>query len=503
MKRLIAIGAVVAAVLVVLVIGTGARSDDGTYKVRAIFDNAGFLVAGEDVKASGVVIGTISSLDVTPQKKAAVVLEITDPAFKDFKQDARCAVRLQSLLGEKYVACEPTQPRNDGAPQSPPLRQIREGPGKGEYLLPIERTSSPVDLDMLNNVMRLPERQRFALILSELGTGLAGNGDELRAVIRRANPALDNFDRFIRILAEQNVTLANLARDSDIDLAPLARERESISNFIDKAGRTATATAEKGDALERNFALFPRFLQELGPTMARLEEFSDAATPVFQDLGEAAPAINQLFAQLGPFSEAALPTFRTLGDATEISRRALVAARPVIQDIDQLAKAAGPLARDFSLGLRSLRSEYGIENFMRTVLGFAGATNGYDSVSHYMRTWAYLNGSCLGYNTAVTPSCDQKFGSRQIIEDEDAADAEAATTSATNVPDDGAGTGQNVLRMPSVTLPAAQPEESVETEAPSADATTLDGEHQQGTAEPTEDPRAGVLGYLLGSEAVR
>ncbi len=113
MKRLIAIAAVIAAVLVVLVLGTGARSDD-TYKVRAIFDNAGFLVPGEDVKASGVVIGTISALEVTPQKKAAVVLEITDPAFKDFKQDATCAVRLQSLLGEKYVACEPTQPRNEG-----------------------------------------------------------------------------------------------------------------------------------------------------------------------------------------------------------------------------------------------------------------------------------------------------------------------------------------------------------------------------------------------------
>ncbi|MDO8209410.1 MlaD family protein [Conexibacter sp. CPCC 206217] len=501
MKRLLAIAGVVAAVLVVLVIGTGARSDDGSYKVRAIFDNAGFLVAGEDVKSAGVVIGRIDSLDVTPQKKAAVVLDITDPAFKDFKQDARCAVRLQSLLGEKYVACETTQPRNEGEAPSPSLRQIRDGPGKGEYLLPLERNSSPVDLDMLNNIMRLPERQRFALILNELGTGLAGNGDELRRVIRRANPALDNFDRFLRVLADENVTLANLARDSDIDLTPLARERESISNFIDKAGATATATAEKGDALERNFELFPQFLQELGPTMARLEQFSDAATPVFSDLGEAAPSINQLFAQLGPFSTAALPTFRTLGDAAEISRRALLAARPVIQDVDQLARASGPLARDFSLGLASLRDQYGIQNFMRTVLGFAGATNGYDSVSHYLRTFVQL-GLCLRYVVEPTSSCDVHFANRQFIEDEDAANAQTATapdaSTAQTPPPDGA------LRFPTVTLPAAQVDEppvtdDQATEAPTADAT----EEQQVPAEATEDPRAGVLGYLLGSEAVR
>jgi phospholipid/cholesterol/gamma-HCH transport system substrate-binding protein len=499
MKRLLVIGGLVVAVVVVLVVGTGARSDDGTYKVRAIFDNAGFLVSGEDVKVSGVVVGTIASLDVTPERKAVVVLEITDPAFKDFKQDARCAVRLQSLLGEKYVACEPTQPRNEGEPQSPPLRQIEDGPGKGEYLLPLDRTSSPVDLDMLNNVMQLPERQRFAVILNELGTGLAGNGEELRAVIRRANPALDEFDRFIRVLADENVTLARLARDSDIDLAPLARERQSISNFIDKAGRTATATAEKGDALERNFALFPRFLQQLGPTMARLEEFSNAATPVFEDFGAAAPAINQLFAQLGPFSEAALPTFRTLGDASEISRRALVAARPVIQDVDQLARATGPLARDFALGLRSLRSEYGIDNFMRTVLGFAGAMNGYDSVSHYLRTYLTLQIQCMRYLTERS-SCDAGFSNRQFIANEDAGLAQSATTPEASAVQTQAA--RSALRLPTVTLPSPQAEKPATAEQPASDDAAAGGE-QQAARGTSADPRAGVLGYLLGSEAVR
>ena len=39
------------------------------YRVRAIFDNAGFVITGEDVKIAGAKVGTIDSLDVTPDKQ--------------------------------------------------------------------------------------------------------------------------------------------------------------------------------------------------------------------------------------------------------------------------------------------------------------------------------------------------------------------------------------------------------------------------------------------------
>ena len=65
----------------------GARCDGGgAYKVRAIFDNAGFVIPGEDVKVAGVKVGTIDSLDVTKDKKAAVVLSIDRPGFQDFRR---------------------------------------------------------------------------------------------------------------------------------------------------------------------------------------------------------------------------------------------------------------------------------------------------------------------------------------------------------------------------------------------------------------------------------
>ena len=83
-----------------------------------------------------------------------------------------------------------------------------------------------MDLDLFNNILRRPYGERFALVLNEFGTGLAGRGGDLKAAIHRANPALRETDRVLAILARQNRVLADLARDSDVALAPLAREKE-------------------------------------------------------------------------------------------------------------------------------------------------------------------------------------------------------------------------------------------------------------------------------------
>ena len=82
-----------------------------------------------------------------------------------------------------------------------------------------------VDIDLIGNTMREPERERLSLILNELGTGLAGRGRDLNEVIRRANPALQETDKVLAILARQNTQLEQLAVNSDTVLAPLARDR--------------------------------------------------------------------------------------------------------------------------------------------------------------------------------------------------------------------------------------------------------------------------------------
>ena len=488
-KRMLAGGLLLVAALLVLVLGTGASGGGGsTYKVRAIFDTAGFLVPGEDVKIAGVKVGAIDSLDVTPDNKAAVVLNITDPAFQDFKQDASCSVRLQSLIGEKFVLCQPTQPRGANSPVPPPLRQIQHGPGKGQYLLPLANNSSPVDVDLLNDIMRLPQRHRLAIIINELGVGLAGNGQELSAALHRADPALAQLDRVLKILASQNKVLANLATESDAALTPTAAQAASISDFVDKAGVTAQATAAQGDALEQNFAKFPAFLEQLRPTAQALGAFAAAGTPVFRDLGAVAPSINQLIEQLGPFSQAALPTFKTLGDLADTGSKALPAAQPVIQDVATLGAATKPLASELSKGLTSLQNQHGIQRLLDIILFTAGSANGFDAVNHYLRSYLVVPASCLQYSTVQNPSvfdCVGTFNQNGGSGSASSASTAAATTA--SAPAAATGGAPQAVQMPKVALPSAS---STQAAGPTTSAA-------QGSAE------SGVLAYLLGGGSGR
>ena len=89
------------------------------------------MIPGEDVKIAGVKVGKVASLDVTDDFKAAVVLEITEPGYQDFRRDASCIVRPQNLIGERFVECKPTQPRSATADAPPKLDRDRRRPGQG------------------------------------------------------------------------------------------------------------------------------------------------------------------------------------------------------------------------------------------------------------------------------------------------------------------------------------------------------------------------------------
>jgi ABC-type transporter Mla subunit MlaD len=410
-KRLAAIVVVLACAAVVAVLGTGASSSDGTYRVRAIFDSAFSVIKGEDVKVAGVKVGKIETLQVTRDNKAAIVLDIDDPGFADFRADATCQIRPQSLIGEKFVECTPTQPRAPGEKVPPPLKTVPKGQdGAGQHLLPVRNTLHTVDLDLINNIMRLPFRERFAILLNEFGTGLAGNGRALNSAIRRADPALKETDKVLDLLASQNKVLANLARESDTVLAPLAARRQQVADFVVKAGDVAQATADQKSNLERSFARLPEFLRQLRPTMVRLGALSDQGAPLFEDLGAEAPNLARFAKDLGPFSQAGIPAIKSLGKAADIGTKAVPKTLPITKEVRGLAAAAKPLGDNLRATLESLRDTGGIERVMDYVFFQVAAINGFDTIGHYLRAGLIVN-TCSTYATTLNPACTSRFSS--------------------------------------------------------------------------------------------
>jgi ABC-type transporter Mla subunit MlaD len=500
-RLLIALAAV--GVLIALVVGVGAGDgDDGGYRVRAIFNNAAFAIPGEDVMVAGAKVGTVDKLEVTDDLRAALVLKIDEQGFQDFRQDAECRIRLQSVIGEKLVECLPTQPRQEGEAPPPALRKIPDGQdGAGQYLLPVEQTHTPVGEDLIRSVMRRPYRERFAIILNEFGAGLAGRGKDLRKAIRGADPALRELDRVLAILARQNRLLAEGAKSGDRVLAEWAKERKAVSNAIVKGNIAAQATAERRADLEKNFELFPKFIKELKPTMASLGAMADQMQPVANDLNAVGPEVSRILQALGPFSRNGIAALNTLGDTADVGQRALDIARPTIELLGDFTGDARSLSTNLAKLLTNLRDEEGIERLMTLIYNVTLSSNGYDELGHYLRTT--LLAGCNSLATVVNPACTGNFikgasgasASKRAPKPRTALDKILAGEDPEKVMRGYQRQQRLEKRHEAQPAPPAkdQPAAKDETKQPQEQAKP---EGQQDTS----DPDAAVLDYLLGAE---
>ena len=224
--------------------------------------------------------------------KAVVVMKITNAGFQDFRQDASCLIRPQSLPRREVrrLRCRPSPGRpapSTTAAGGPPGRPA----GRRPHFLPLENNGQEVDLDLVNNIMRQPYADRFRLILNDLGAGLAARGNTLDAIIKRADPALQQTDRVLAVLARRTISSLGSPRTPTPILTPLARERTHLAGFINNANTRRPATAERSADLESGLQKFPAVLHELRLTMTKLRGFSKQATPVFSEFRTGAPAI--------------------------------------------------------------------------------------------------------------------------------------------------------------------------------------------------------------------
>jgi phospholipid/cholesterol/gamma-HCH transport system substrate-binding protein len=419
MRRIALIAlAVLAAAAVIALPATGA--DDGPYEVRGYFDNGGFIAKDEEIRIAGARVGTVKSIDVSREDeivskenggtaipgKAVIVMQIDDDGFKDFREDASCIIRPASLIGEKYVDCTPTQPRAPGVEPPPELEKIADGErGEGERFLPLENNGKAVDLDLINNINRVPYRDRFRLILNDLGAGLAARGDDLGAIIDRANPALRQTNNVLNILAQQNEQLADLASNGDQVLEPLARNRTSVSGFFRNAAIAGEATAERSADLEEGLQKFPATLREVRLTMTKLRQFADQGTPLMTDVRVAAPYLSKATQKLAPFARATIPALDTLGDAAESAGPKLVASDGLLVDLRDQTQQLGPAAQSLSELLDTFVRTNGAQYLMDFIYNTVGTYNSFDSFGRFLRTNIQVT-NCLEVASVVVQGCE-------------------------------------------------------------------------------------------------
>lgn len=403
---LIALVAFAAACGAWLLVGPAGADDSQRYTV--VLDNAFGLTEGSDLRSAGVKVGKVEKLDVERKTARALATIVVDrPDFAGFRKDVFCEIKPQSLIGEYFMDCD--------AGKDPDPAPKRIG---------VQQTAGTIPPDLVLDILRRPARERFGLILSELGQGLAARGDDLQTTIRRGVPALRETDKVLNILYANRQTLKRLARDADQVLVKLAGNRDNVARFVSEAADTTAASADRRDELALTVRRLPGFLRELRPALADLGTAATQLTPAFFDLRAAAPDLTTTLRRLSPFSDSARPAVRSLGEVSETGIVAAKEAKSTVKEVRNLGTAAPEPAKNLRYLLEDIDDRgratepnklsptgagfTGIEAFLQYLFTQSQAINIFDSKGYILKLSLLVN-DCSKYINAETARNDPKL----------------------------------------------------------------------------------------------
>ena len=411
-----------------VVLAGGSAGDSQTRTYRLVFDNAFGLVEGGDFRIGGVRAGQTTSFDIrqspTGPPKAIVTATVTEHGFGDLRTDASCTIEPQSLVGEYFVDCQPgssDDPLPDGG------------------TVPLSQNRGTIPVDLVNDILRRPPRERLRLLVASLGTGVAGRAEDLEAVLRRAHPGLRETGEALRLLGAQNSTIRRFIADADTVVAALEERKRDVSRFVAEAADTAEVGASRRAELREATRRLPAFLAELRPSMARLGELAREGAPLAAELERAAPAVTAVLRRTPPFAREALPAMRALGNAAVPATQALRDGRAEVRTLRRLALDAPGTAKPLRQVLQTLDDRRravdadprarvtsppapdpthidagggftGFEGIANYFFWQSMTTNGFDRIGHLLRVGATLT-KCSPYRNALPagPEDEQLF----------------------------------------------------------------------------------------------
>jgi ABC-type transporter Mla subunit MlaD len=405
MRRILygAIAVLASAAFLFLTLGASSGSSGRTYRIE--LDNAYDLTKGGEFKVAGVNAGSIQSIGVDQKTLHAVVtVKITQGGFGQFHSDAFCQSRPQSLIGEYFVDCQPGS-------SGPVL--------KSGATIPASHTQSTIPADLVQNIMQVPYRERFTLIINELGAAVAARSEDLQTALRRADPALAETDNLLKLLADDAQTIKNLNVNANTVITALAKDNQKVQRFITFANRASTDSATQASNIQATWEKLPAFLEQLRPALAKLGAAADAQDPVLVNLNQAANNLNVFFHELVPFSHESVPSLRSLGSASVVGRSAVSVATPTIKDLNQFARHTPELGQNLAIVLRDLdsrsravepdprspaggRGYTGLESLLQYVYNITTAVNYFGPFGHLLGVDAFVSKVCSPYATPQT-----------------------------------------------------------------------------------------------------
>lgn len=177
---------------------------------QALFSDAGGLTAGNDVKVSGVKVGSVS--DVTLDHGRALVTFTVEGGVR-LGSDTTAHIRTGTLLGQRVLTLESN--------------------GKGRWpvseVLPLSRTGSPYTLTDAIGGLTADLRDTDTRALTEALDTLSATIDRISPQL---SPTFDGLSRISRALNERNESLTALLKSASQVTGILADRSQQVNTLI-------------------------------------------------------------------------------------------------------------------------------------------------------------------------------------------------------------------------------------------------------------------------------
>lgn len=270
------------------------------YHVKAHFPTVNGIIEGSDVFFGGVKVGNVSDLAVDADSQGATMTLNIDKKYAPVHEGAAAQVRPKSLLGEKYISM------TVGDPSKP---AICDG-----CQLPDSATAVNVELDQLINILDEPTRKELQQLISNLGTGLAGQGPNTNQTLQTGQTNLNDLSQVTDVLSQrdaelrriiealtkltatlstdpQRATYVNLLKHSDQVLQTLKDEDATIQQSMDRADQFFNEIDQglsgQGGNLQGIFADLPNTVTQLDALSLTMGRQGNVAYPVLKATGSA------------------------------------------------------------------------------------------------------------------------------------------------------------------------------------------------------------------------
>lgn len=344
-----------------------------SYVVTAEFENAGQLVAGNEVKIGSHRAGTIRDIELGDDYRAEIEIEL-DSRFAPLHEGSRLTVRVPGLAGVagRYISISPG-PNN--APAIPDGGRIDA-----------TSTQAPVDVDQLLSALDARTVSGLRRLVRRSAVGLRDRGDDLGTALVYLDPALSQTSATLREAVRDRAAVRRLVRESAAVARTLAARRDDLAAGT-LAGAAATgAIAAERESLARILELAPPALREantasvnLRATLLDVRPAIGEARPVARGLSRLLPRLRPLAGRLRRVS----PALRSLAEGpllTLLRRLPGVSAQgvPVVDDLAASLERLNPVVDELR--------PYGPDLTSGLIGGIGGNEAGYyDSNGQYAR----------------------------------------------------------------------------------------------------------------------